>query len=333
MSRSIDNSRSVLVTGAAGFVGSCVVRQLLTLGFHVVGIDNLNDYYSPNLKLDRLVEFERSPSFTFEKLDIEDRVALAKLFEEHSFGAVVNLAARAGVRASIENPHAYFTTNTIGTLNLLELMRTHAVSKIVQASTSSLYAGQPMPFVETMPVNQPISPYAASQQAAEVLGYTYHKLFEIDVSVVRYFTVYGPSGRPDMSPYRFFNWIHEGKPIQLYGNGKQERDFTFVDCVARGTIAALKPVGYEIFNIGSNSPTSVLQMIEMMESLVGKKAVIDFLPAHPTDMAATWANTEKTERMLGWQAEVDFAEGLRRTWEWHRSYFANKTTAKQDEST
>ena len=314
------NEAAVLVTGAAGFVGSNVAKQLCESGTKVIGIDNLNEYYDPAIKNFRLGELQNNPNFEFHAMDIEDRDSLAKLFHVFDFSAVINLAARAGVRASIEEPHVYVSTNTVGTLNLLELMREYEIPKLVLASTSSLYAGQSMPFVESMPVNQPISPYAASKKGAELMAYTYNSLFNIDVSVVRYFTVYGPAGRPDMSPFRFFNWIAEEKPIQLFGNGEQKRDFTFVDCVAGGTIAALKPVGYEIFNIGNGTPFSILEMIKMMESLVGKKAIIDFLPSHPTDMPATWANTEKAQSMLGWQPKVSFEEGLKKTWQWHEAF-------------
>ena len=315
--------RPILVTGAAGFIGSNVVQQLLDNGHRVVGVDNINDYYTPDLKQHRVKALSKNSVFTFHPLDIEDRAGLGELFKTHTFGSVINLAARAGVRASIENPFVYYSTNQGGTLNLLELMREHGTPKIVLASTSSLYAGQPMPFVESMPVNEPISPYAASKKAAEVLAYTYHHLFDIDVSIVRYFTVYGPAGRPDMSPYRFFNWIAREQPIQLFGDGQQRRDFTFVDCVARGTIAAMRPTGYEIFNIGNGSPHSILEMIQMMEELVGKKAIIEFLPTHATDMPATWADASKAKSMLDWEANIDLKEGLQKTWQWHQEYFAH----------
>ena len=237
------------------------------------------------------------------------------------------------MRASIEQPDVYMATNATGCLNLLELIRQHEIKKLVLASTSSLYAGQPMPFEETSPVNRPISPYAASKKAAEVMAYTYHHLFDIDVSIVRYFTVYGPAGRPDMSPYRFINWVAREQPIQLFGDGEQQRDFTFVSDIASGTIAALKPVGYEVFNLGGSKPYSILDMIGRIEKLTGKKAIIDFLPTHPTDMNATWAATEKASKILDWQPKVSFDEGLRRTYEWHREYFqfdaAPKSVVKQ----
>ena len=318
------NHKHVLVTGAAGFVGAHVAGQLLNAGVSVVGIDNLNDYYDPDLKRHRVETLEQaSESFEFHKMDVENLSGLAEIFDANQFDAVINLAARAGVRASVKNPHVYLQTNAQGTLNLLEQMRAHEVPKLVLASTSSLYAGQSMPFVETASVNRPISPYAASKKAAEVMAYTYHNLFDIDVSVVRYFTVYGTAGRPDMSPYRFINWVATGHPIQLYGDGSQSRDFTFIDDIAAGTIAALKPVGYEIFNLGGNTPYSLIQMIEKIERLVGRKAKIDYLPTQSTDMPATWANAEKARDMLGWEVKIDFDEGLARTWQWHQDYFGH----------
>ena len=320
--------QTILVTGAAGFVGAEVARQLLDIGYRVIGIDNLNDYYAVELKEYRLRQLEGRSEFRFYPVDVEDKALLAKLFEDYDFSAVVNLATRAGVRASIENPGVYMATNATGCLNLLELLRQHDIKKFVLASTSSLYAGQPMPFEETAPVNRPISPYAASKKAAEVMAYTYHHLFDIDVSILRYFTVYGPAGRPDMSPYRFINWVAQEQPIQIYGDGKQERDFTFVSDIASGTIAALRPVGYEVFNLGGGKPYSILDLIGRIEILTGKRANIDFLPSHPTDMKATWAATEKASKILDWKPKVSFDEGLRLTYEWHREYFRFEASTK-----
>lgn len=317
----LNTQQTILVTGAAGFIGSEVARQLLDAGHRVIGIDNLNDYYTVELKEYRLKQLEGRTGFEFYPIDVEDTASLARLFDDYPFFAVMNLAARAGVRASIEQPDVYMATNATGSLNLLQLMRQHEIKKLVLASTSSLYAGQPMPFEETSPVNQPISPYAASKKAAEVMAYTYHHLFDIDVSIVRYFTVYGPAGRPDMSPYRFINWVAQEQPIQLFGDGKQRRDFTYVSDIASGTIAALKPVGYEVFNLGGSKPYSILDMIERIEKLTGKKAIIEFLPTHPTDMKATWAATEKATKILDWQPKVNFDDGLRRTYDWHREHF------------
>ena len=278
---------TVLVTGAAGFIANRVARDLAA-EHKVVAIDNVNDYYDVRLKEHRI---EALDGIEFHRIDIENKAAMQPLFEENQFDAVVNLAARAGVRYSMENPHVYMTTNAHGSLNLLELMREFDVKKYVLASTSSLYAGQQMPFVESLAVNTPISPYAASKKAAEVMAYSYHFLFGIDVSVVRYFTVYGPAGRPDMSIFRFIQWIDQGVPIELFGDGSQSRDFTYVDDIASGTIAALKPVGYEIINLGGgNQPISMNTVIATLEDLLGKKAKINYRDFHKADLKSTWAD-------------------------------------------
>jgi len=310
--------KTILLTGAAGFVGCKTAELLLSQGFRVVGIDNMNDYYDVRLKEYRRDLLLGKEGFTFSAADIEDMKALGGLFAATKFDGVINLAARAGVRYSMENPHVYMTTNAHGTLNLLELMREHGVKKMVLASTSSLYAGLPLPFTEDLPVNTPISPYAASKKAAEVMAYTYHYLYGMDVSVVRYFTVYGPAGRPDMSPFRFIKWIDEGTPIELFGDGSQARDFTFVDDIADGTVRALKEVGYEIINLGGGkNPITITAMIGMMEERLGKKAVIEQKPFHKADMMETWADITKAGRILAWEPNVSFDEGIRRTVQWH----------------
>lgn len=310
--------KKILVTGAAGFIGARTTLLLLEQGIDVVGVDNLNDYYDVQLKKHRLANLEKNKNFHFYYGDIEDIQILRRIFQEHSFDGVINLAARAGVRYSQENPFVYMTTNAMGTLNLLELMREFSVKKIVLASTSSLYAGQPLPFTENLSVNTPISPYAATKKAAEVMAYTYHYLYGIDVSICRYFTVYGPAGRPDMSPFRFIKWIYEGTPITLYGDGNQSRDFTFVEDIAKGTIAALQPVGYEIFNLGrGDSPISLNKMIEMIEEYTGKKANIDYQPIQKTDMTETMADITKAKNILHWQPETDFKTGLKESVDWY----------------
>ena len=246
-------SQKYLITGAAGFIASQVCSQLLSQGDQVVGVDNMNDYYDVMLKKSWLKQLQKHPNsqnFYFEKLDIENQINLKALFKNHgSFNAVLNLAARAGVRYSMENPHVYLSTNAEGTLNLLECMRLNECHKFVLASTSSLYAGQKMPFTEDLAVNEPLSPYAASKKAGELMAYSYHKLYQMDVSVVRFFTVFGPAGRPDMSIYGFIKWIDEGVPIEMFGDGSQSRDFTYVEDIASGTIAAIRNVGYEIINL------------------------------------------------------------------------------------
>ncbi len=308
----------VLLTGVAGFIASRTAHFLLDAGVEVIGVDNCNDYYDVRLKRRRLEALIGRPGFTFHELDIENLPALRLVFEIHRPRSVLNLAARAGVGYSLKNPHVYLTTNACGTLNLLEMMRAFDVSKMVLASTSSLYAGLPMPFSEALPVNTPISPYAASKKAAEVMAYSYHFLFGMDISIVRYFTVFGPAGRPDMSIYRFIQWIAQGKKLELTGDGSQSRDFTFVDDIARGSIAALRPVGFEVINLGGGrNPRTMMDVIRHIENALGKTADIHHLPMPPEDMQATWADIEKAARLLDWTPGISLEEGLDRTIAWH----------------
>jgi nucleoside-diphosphate-sugar epimerase len=315
-------SKKYLVSGAAGFIASKVSEQLLDEGNYVVGVDNLNDYYDVRLKnwhLEKLKAHPNAQNFSFVCLDIEDQAKLANLFQgEDSFDAVLNLAARAGVRYSMENPHVYLSTNAEGTLNLLECMRAHGCKKLVLASTSALYAGQKMPFTEDLAVNEPLSPYAASKKAGELMAYSYHKLYQVDVSVVRYFTVFGPASRPDMSPYRFIKWIAEEETIQMFGDGSQSRDFTYVDDIARGTIAAIQDVGYEIINLGGGrNPVCLNTIISKLEELLGKKAKINHEPFHVADLMDTWADISKAKNLLGWEPQVSLDEGLEKSVKWY----------------
>ena len=325
------SKKKYLVTGVAGFIASQVSKQLLDQGERVVGVDNLSDYYDVRLKNWRLEQLKSHPhtkNFSFACLDIEDQAKLSDLFKaEGPFDAVLNLAARAGVRYSMENPHVYLSTNAEGTLNLLECMRDHGCKKLVLASTSSLYAGQKMPFTEDLAVNEPLSPYAATKKAGELMAYSYHKLYQVDVSVVRYFTVFGPAGRPDMSPYRFIKWIAEEETIQMFGDGSQSRDFTYVDDIARGTIAAIQDVGYEIINLGGGrNPVSLNTIISKLEELLGKKAMIDHKPFHVADLMETWADISKAKNLLGWEPQVSLDEGLEESVEW---YFNNQNWLKE----
>lgn len=279
----------------------------------------MNDYYDVSLKEHRLGRLKCHQNFEFRKLDVEDTEAVDQLYQEFEFETVLNLAARAGVRYSMVNPTVYMRTNSMGTLNLLEAMKVHGGKKFVLASTSSLYAGLPMPFLESLPVNTPISPYAASKKSAEAMAFTYQHLYGIDVSILRYFTVYGPADRPDMAIHRFIQWIDKGVPIKLYGDGKQSRDFTFVDDIAHGTIAATKPLGYEIINLGGgDNPIEINDVIKMIEEKVGKKAIIEHLPMHKADMHSTWANIDKADQLLEWTPKVSLDEGLERCVAWYR---------------
>lgn len=307
-----------LVTGVAGFIASKTAEFLLNEGYHVIGVDNLNEYYDIRLKHYRLDKLKGRDNFTFNLSDIESASQVNQLFEQHSFDGVINLAAYSGFPYSIINPQIYFSTNVNGTLNLLESMRAHQVSKLVIASSSSVYGGLELPFKEDLPVNTPISPYAASKKSAEVLCHSYFELFGIDTSILRFFTVFGPGGRPDMCIFRFIKWIAEDTPIKLAGDGSQSRDFTYLDDIARGTIAALKPVGYEIINLGGgNNPISLNQIIEWIEEFLGKKAIIENKPFHKADMKSTWADISKAESRLGWKPEIGVKDGVRRCVDWY----------------
>jgi UDP-glucuronate 4-epimerase len=307
-----------LLTGAAGFIGAVTARQLLEQGHRVIGLDNLNDYYDTDLKKHRLQELEVFPHFSFHPTDIEKCHELELIFKQEKIDAVINLAARAGVRYSMENPEVYMTTNLIGTMHLLNLMKDYGVKKMVLASTSSLYAGQKMPYNEELPVNTPISPYAASKKAAEMLAYSYHHLYQLDISIVRYFTVYGPASRPDMAIFRFIHWIKNNQHIQILGDGLQARDFTYVEDIARGTIAALKPLGFEVINLGGgNNPIDLFKVISILEGFIGKKASIQKSEGHKADMLETWADIAKAKKLLDWQPLTTLEDGLRETVLWH----------------
>jgi len=311
--------KKILVTGSAGFIGARVSEMLLKEGYRVIGLDNLNDYYDLNLKFWRLEKMKKHSNFIFYKISIENYNELKTIFQENCPEGVINLAARTGVRYSLENPFIYLSTNNGGNLNLLELCREYGVPKFVLASTSSLYAGQKMPFRENLPVNTPISPYAASKKAAEMMAYTYHYLYGLDVTILRYFTVYGPAGRPDMATFRFIKWIMESVPLEIFGDGNQKRDFTYIDDIARGTIRSLKPLRYEIINLGNNHPYKLFEIIGLIEKYVGKKAEFRYKKLHRADMKATWADIDKAQEFINWQPQVSLEEGIKRTVEWTKS--------------
>lgn len=319
-----------LITGVAGFIASRVTELLIGAGHAVVGVDDLNNAYDVRLKHWRLERLRRLSGFKFQTLDIRDRTALTPLFEE-KFDGVINLAARAGVRQSVEDPWVYYETNIVGTLNLLELCKDRGITRFILASTSSLYgAHNPRPFREDADTNQPLSPYAASKKGAEVLCHTYHHLYGLNVTIPRYFTVYGPAGRPDMSLFRFVQWLVEGRPVLVYGDGSQSRDFTYVDDIARGTIACLLLEGYNIINLGSDKPVILSDTLVLLERLTGRRATLEHKPMHPADVMATWADISRAKKLLHWEPSVPFAEGLGSLVDW---YMANRSWAKEIKTT
>lgn len=309
-----------LVTGAAGFIASRVIELLLQAGHSVVGVDNMNDAYDVRMKEYRLRKLIQHPNFVFHRLDIADRSTFDcnSPLRGQSYNAVINLAARAGVRQSVENPWVYLDTNITGTLNLLEFCRELAINKFILASTSSVYGSNaPLPTPETFTSDYPLQAYAATKKSAEVLCYVYHYLHGLDVTIFRYFTVYGPSPRPDMVMFRLTQWITEGRTVRVNGDGEQSRGFTYIDDIARGTLLGLKPVGYEIINLGGHEVIKINGLIQLLESLTGHKAQVEYYPAHPADMATNWANTEKAQTMLGWTPAIGLHEGVSSLLEWY----------------
>lgn len=311
---------SYLVTGAAGFIGARVTEMLIDAGHVVLGIDNLNEAYDRRLKDWRLERLRNRPGFEFAVADIRARQELKEAVGGRALDGVVNLAARAGVRLSVMDPWIYAETNVGGALNVLELCRELGVPKLVQASTSSVYGSEnSRPFREQADITRPLSPYAATKAAAELLAHTYHHLHGLDVTVLRFFTVFGPAGRPDMSIFRFVQRIEEGRPVVVYGDGDQERDYTFIDDIARGTIAALRPLGFEVINLGGDEPVSIREVIGQLEELIGKPAQLDRQPVAPGDVRETWANIDKARSLLEWEPQVPRLDGLAECVGWYRA--------------
>ena len=316
-----------VVTGAAGFIGSQVAAALLKQGHEVLGVDNLSEAYDVRVKRHRLEALLPQAGFNLLQTDIANREAIGELTEyAPQPAAVINLAAIAGVRASTTDPWSYLSTNTLGTLNMLEYARRQEVPKFILASTSSLYGDDDSPaHSETDRTDRPLAPYAASKKGAEAFAYSYHHLYQLDVSVLRYFTVYGPAGRPDMSMFRFCQWIAEDRAVTITGDGEQSRGFTYVDDIAAGTILALKKVGYEVFNLGGHEEISINALVEMLEQILGKKARRVYIPSHPADVYSNVADVSKAQRQLGWQPRVGLREGVQNLVDW---YFANREWAK-----
>jgi len=317
-----------LVTGAAGFIGARTSTLLMEQGHTVVGIDNINNAYDPRVKEYRLKKLQAMSGFEFVRDDISDRGILTRpsAVINRPFDGVINLAARAGVRFSVENPWAFLESNTIGTLNMLEVCRQYGCKKFILASTSSIYGENPIyPTPETESSNEPIQPYAASKKGAEAMAYSYHHLYDIDVTVARFFTVYGPAGRPDLAIFRFVKWIIEGEPIRINGDGNQSRGFTYVDDIARGTIAALKPLGYEIINLGGHEVVTINELVKIVEELTGKQANVQYGPPNLADVSMNHADVTKAKKLLGWNPQVELREGIKNLIDW---YYAEREWAK-----
>jgi UDP-glucuronate 4-epimerase len=321
-----------LVTGVAGFIAARVTEMLRENGHNVLGWDNLNDAYDVRMKEYRLKRLQNQHTysvgqFSFHRLDISDRSVLEhESLKGWKFDAVINLAARAGVRVSVIDPWVYVDTNVTGTLNMLELCHRQEIPKFILASTSSVYgANAPLPTPEDYDSSYPLQPYAASKKGAEALCHAYHYLYGIDATVVRYFTVYGPAGRPDMVLFRFVKWISEGLPVLINGDGNQSRGFTYVDDIANGTILALKSLGnsskpnFEIINLGGHEIITVNNLMHMVEQEVGHKARVAYGPLHPADVLANWANVEKAKRLLGWEPKISLSEGVGRLVNWYQA--------------
>ncbi len=308
-----------LVTGAAGFIGARTSEMLIQQGHTVTGADNLSAAYDLRMKEYRLKRLQAMPGFKFHKVDISDKESVFSTLGA-KYDGLINLAAWAGVRASVENPWIFVESNMIGTLNMLELCRQHGTPKFILASTSSIYGEDPpYPTPETASSSEPLQPYAASKKGAEAMTHAYHHLYGIDVTVVRFFTVYGPAGRPDLSIFRFTQWISEGQPVRVNGNGEQSRGFTYIDDIARGVIAALKPLGYEVINLGGHEVITINNLVKLIEEVVGRKAEVVHGPPNTADMKNNWADVNKAGELLGWEPQVSLREGVGRLVEWYNA--------------
>ena len=333
-------SGPTLVTGAAGFIGFHLCKRLLDDGRPVVGLDNLNDYYDPNLKRARLAQLEGRPGFTFARLDLTDREGIAALFARERFARVVNLASQAGVRYSLVNPHAYVDSNVVGFLNILEGCRHNPVEHLVFASSSSVYGlNTQMPFSVHQNVDHPISLYAATKKANELMAHTYAYLYGIPCTGLRFFTVYGPWGRPDMALFLFARAILAGEPIDVYNQGRMQRDFTYIDDIVEGVVRILdrpaaanpawsgdrpdpgsSPVPYRLYNIGNNNPVELMHLVGTLEAALGKVAEKRFLPMQPGDVPATWADIADLGRDIGFAPKTSIETGIGRFVDWYRDY-------------
>lgn len=330
----------VLVTGAAGFIGFHLSQSLLRRGDQVIGLDNLNNYYDVSLKYDRLAQLKDHKHFSFHQLDLSDRAGIAKLFANHSFDIVVNLAAQAGVRYSLENPHVYVDSNLVGFLNILEGCRHSAVKHLVFASSSSVYGtNTKIPFSVQDNVDHPVSLYAATKKANELMAHSYSHLYKIPTTGLRFFTVYGPWGRPDMALFKFTKAILAQQPIDVYNYGKMQRDFTYIDDIIEGVIRVMDQIPtvsdsipadsavatstapYKIYNIGNNQPVELIHFIEVLERCLGLPAEKNMLPFQPGDVPITYADVEDLVQAVGFQPSTPIEVGIRRFVDWYRAYY------------
>ncbi len=318
----VENNEKILVTGCAGFIGMHLVKKLCDQGFNVIGIDNLNDYYDINLKKNRLLELGKYKNFDFFKLDICDYQSLEDLFNAHQFDKVVNLAAQAGVRYSLINPNAYIDSNISGFMNVLECCRHFKVKGLVYASSSSVYGGnKEIPFSEKHNVDSPISIYAASKKANELMAFSYSHLYDLSSTGLRFFTVYGPWGRPDMAMFIFAEKILNGLPIPVFNNGDMLRDFTYISDITDGILSAIeKNYKCEIFNLGNNKSESLMEIVAQIESGLSKKAIIRKEPIQPGDIERTCADIDKAKSRLGFDPKVDIKDGINNFINWYLNY-------------
>ncbi len=310
----------ILLTGAAGFIGFHTACRFIKQGFKVIGIDDMNDHYDPIIKEKRLEYLKNNfkKEFEYRKIDIRDKNEVYQLLKDEKYSAVINLAARAGVRESVINPWIYFATNTIGVINLLEgIKKYQPKTLLIQASTSSVYGNNKVPFREDDRVDDPLSPYAASKKASEEVCYTYHYLSGINILIFRFFTVYGTFGRPDMSIFRFIRWIDEGSELLLYGDGRQERDFTYVEDITNAIYKGINFKGYEIINLGNDNPVKINTIIKEIEDYFKKKAKIKNDSPHPADIFKTCAKIKKAKKILDWTPVTGIDEGLKKVLEWY----------------
>ncbi len=313
----------ILITGGAGFIGSHVAKALLARGDRLIAIDNFNSYYSPQLKEDRINKFLTDYKLKVYRIDISNFADLRKVFAENKIDKICHLAAQAGVRYSLEHPEVYIQSNIVGTHNLLELAREFKVKDFIFASSSSVYGGnKKLPFAESDPVDQPISLYAATKKANELEAYTYHHLYGLNAIGLRLFTVYGPWGRPDMALFKFTKSILARESIEVYNQGKMERDFTYIDDIIDGVLAAIDySKGYEIFNLGNNQPLDLEEFIKIIENSLGLKASKNYLPLQVGDVIATYADINKAKKILGWQPKTDIESGIRNFIKWYKDYY------------